>query len=316
MKRALLFGIDDYSRFNPLHGCVNDVNALLPLVRRNDDRSLNFEVAARTSEEDTITRTSALADLDGLLAPGADLALLYFAGHGDVAQDDLHLAMPDGVKGDAGVAFSRILTMVQRSTVPEVIVVLDCCFSGSAGGVPILGNDTAVLRKGFSVLTASRPEQFAEEYGGQGKFSFHLKGALEGGAADVLGKVTVAGVYSYLTESFGAWEQRPMFKAHLDRLHVVRQCTPSVALNDMCRITNLFSTAEFVFPLDPSYEPTAEPRDADHEAVFAILQKYRANKLLEPVGAEHMYFAAMQSKACRLTPLGRHYWGLVAKDRL
>ena len=47
--------------------------------------------------------------------------------------------------------------------------------------------------------------------------------------------------------------------------------------------------------------------------MFSTLQKYRAAKLLEPVDAEHMYFAAMESKACRLTPLGRHYWH-VAKD--
>src|SRR5205814_1544042 len=120
------------------------------------------------------------------------------------------------VHGDAGVTFSRILTMIQESTVPEVIVILDCCFSGSAGGVPLFGQDNLVLRKGITILTASRADQTAEELvGGQGKFSFYLSGALDGGAADVLGKVTVAGLYSYLTESFGAWEQRPMFKSHL-----------------------------------------------------------------------------------------------------
>ena len=58
-------------------------------------------------------------------------------------------------------------------------------------------------------------------------------------------------------------------------------------------------------PLDPSYEPTLEPRDPAHEATFAVLQRCRAAKLVEPVGAVHMYDAAAQSKACRLTPLGR-----------
>src|SRR5947209_14326513 len=42
---------------------------------------------------------------------------------------------------------------------------------------------------------------------------FRSCGALDGGAADVLGKVTVASVYAYLSETFGPWDQRPTFKA-------------------------------------------------------------------------------------------------------
>jgi hypothetical protein len=29
-----------------------------------------------------------------------------------------------------------------------------------------------------------------------------------------------------------------------------------------------------------------------------------------------MYFAAMEGKACRLTPLGRHYWQVAKEGRL
>jgi hypothetical protein len=38
--------------------------------------------------------------------------------------------------------------------------------------------------------------------------------------------------------------------------------------------------------------------------------------LVEPVGAEHMYFAAIESKACRLTLLGRHYWHVAEDGRM
>jgi hypothetical protein len=69
-------------------------------------------------------------------------------------------------------------------------------------------------------------------------------------------------------------------------------------------------------PLAPSYEPTALPRDAEHEATFAILQKCRAAKLVEPVGEEHMYYAAMNSKSCRLTPLGKLYWSMAKQGRI
>jgi hypothetical protein len=107
-----------------------------------------------------------------------------------------------------------------------------------------------------------------------------------------------------------------MFKSHLDRLHEVRQCNPVVPLHELRRIAEFFPKADYVLPLDPSYEPTVIPKHEGHSAVFAILQKYRANKLLEPIGTEHMYYAAMESKACRLTPLGRHYWHLISRGRV
>jgi hypothetical protein len=51
-------------------------------------------------------------------------------------------------------------------------------------------------------------------------------------------------------------------------------------------------------------------------ADFAILQQCRAARLVEPVGAEHIYYAAMERKSCRLTPLGRHYWALAKEKRI
>jgi hypothetical protein len=37
---------------------------------------------------------------------------------------------------------------------------------------------------------------------------------------------------------------------------------------------------------------------------------------VEPIKEEHMYFAAMNSTGCRLTPLGKHYWSLVKAERI
>ena len=316
-RRAFLFGIDTYDRFTHLTGCVNDAMSLAPLLAENEDESPNFTVISRTSDKSRITRSSVFGDLECLLAPGADVALLYFAGHGQLEQEDLHLVTQDGAPRDTGLAFSKALKLIQESKVPEVLVILDCCFSGGAGGVPLLGSDVVVLRKGVSILTASRADQVAEEaVGGQGTFSYYLAAALNGGAADVLGKVTVAGLYSYLSESFGAFDQRPMFKAHLDRLHSVRQCKPVVPLPDLRRMTEFFPRSDYLFPLNPSFEPTLEPRDAINEATFGVLQKYRANKLLEPIGTDHMYYAAKESKPCCLTPLGRHYWHQIKQRRV
>ncbi|MEO8628573.1 MAG: caspase family protein [Betaproteobacteria bacterium] len=313
-KRAFIFGVDTYDRFSSLTGCVNDAMALEPLLASNEDGAPNFSVIARTSDKNRITRATMLSDLDRLLVGGADVALLFFAGHGHVEHDELHLVTQDGTQQEPGVPFSKLLKLIQESKVPEVMVLLDCCFSGGAGGVPILGSDTIVLRRGVSILTASRADQVSEEVGGQGMFSYYLIAALEGGAADVLGAVTVAGLYCYLSESFGPFDQRPMFRGHLDRLHCVRQCNPIVPMADLRRIVQFFPRADFLLQLDPSYEPTAEPSNTTNEAIFSILQRYRANKLLEPVGAAHMFFAAIERKHCKLTPLGKHYWNLVKRS--
>jgi len=150
----------------------------------------------------------------------------------------------------------------------------------------------------------------------RGQFSTYLEGALQAGAADVLGHVNVAGLYSYLSESFGAWEQRPTFKANIDRLHDIRTCQPLVPLETLRKLTEWFPTPDFDYPLDPSYEPTANKERHPNETIFSGLQRFRACRLVDPIGAEHMYYAAINSTGCRLTPLGKHYWSLVKAGRI
>ena len=112
MKRALLVGIDRYDNFNDLGGCVNDVDAVDPLLSRNEDDSPNFDCQKRTSETGGVTRDLLLADLDALLAGGVEVAVLYFAGHGDEHPDDVALVTEDGTDGTPGIAFSEVLTKV------------------------------------------------------------------------------------------------------------------------------------------------------------------------------------------------------------
>lgn len=318
MKRALLVGIDKYEHVRPLKGCVNDVKALRPLLKENEDESPNFNCKVKTSgNKERVNRKNLLAGIDLLLSPGADVSLFYFAGHGQQVDNDLVLLTEDGRGSDLGVRMSTVLAKVQRSRVNEVSIILDCCFAGLAGGIPQLGTDAATLRSGVSILTASRKNEVSVETPeGRGLFSTYLCGALEGGAADVLGKVTIAGVYAYISESTCAWDQRPMFKANVDRLNDLRRTSSAVPFKELRRLPRFFKTPDTEMPLDPSYEPTAKPRHAKHEADFAILQRCRAAKLVEPVGELHMYYAAMNSKSCRLTPLGKLYWSMAKHGRI
>jgi hypothetical protein len=315
MKRAVLVGIDEYEKFPPLHGCVNDVKSLLPLLQKNEDKSNNFECRSHTAPGGYVGRPELLSAINSALAPGAKVALFYFAGHGVAERNDLVLVAQDGRPSDLGVPVSQILGYVQDSKVPEVMLILDCCFSGGAGGVPQLGSGTAALRSGLSILTAARDDQGAVELG-QGMFTTYLKGALEGGAADVLGQVTLAGIYAYLSESFGAFDQRPTFKSNVDQLHVLRKCASAAKVDDLRRLPDIFREVDQELPLDPSFEPTAKVKKKNPRNLktFGILQRCRDARLVEAVGAAYLYYAAMKRKSCRLTPLGKHYWRLAKQD--
>ncbi len=318
LARALVVGIDNYPTFGNLGGCVNDAAALGPLLARNEDNSPNFDVRKLLSPVggEPVRRDQVLEALKRLFAPGAQMSLLYFAGHGSSSRGDVVLCTSDGTDTTPGVRFNEVLEMVNACS-QEAAIILDCCYSGAAGVVPAAMSAGASLRQGVSMLLASRADQASVETpAGRGQFSSYLQGALEGGAADVLGHVTLAGLYAYLSEAFGSWDQRPMFKANVDQLQDIRRCDSSVPLETLRQLPTWFPDPRDDYPLDPSYEPDKRDSGLDphptNEAVFAQLQKCASAKLVEPVGAEHMYFAAMQSKACRLTPLGRRYWHLAA----
>lgn len=316
MRRALVVGIDDYPT-SPLAGCVNDANAMGALLARNADDSPNFDVQILTSDSVAITRASLSESIEKLFGhDDADIALLYFSGHGTENDLDGYLVTPDATKYQEGVPLTTVLTLANNSKAREVIVILDSCMSGALGQVPATGSNQASLREGVSVLTASRSGQVSVESGGRGLFTELVCGALDGGAADVLGNVTVASIYAYVEQALGPWDQRPMFKTHVAKLVPVRKADVAVPLDVLRQLPDWFTTADYDYPLDPSYEDTVEPRNEEHEQVFKKLQKCRDAKLVEAVDEEFMYFAAMNSKACRLTPLGRHYWRMAKAGRI
>lgn len=80
------------------------------------------------------------------------------------------------------------------------------------------------------------------------------------------------------------------------------------------------------FQLNPSYEDTNSPTiehkvivpyaDTNNVKIFKDLQKLQSIGLVVPVKADYMYFAAMESKTCKLTSLGYHYWRLVKERRI
>lgn len=317
MKRALLVGIDSYDNFRQLYGCVNDVAALGPLLARHADGGPNFDCQLLANRARGVTGEQVGAAVARLFAPGADSAVLYVSGHGLDHQGDLAIVATDGTAHGPGITMTEILGRVARSRIPQILIILDCCFAGTAGQVPHFATENAAIPAGVVILAATRNDQGATETGEQrGLFSTMLEEALAGGAADVQGRVTISGLYAYLSECFSPWEQRPTLKANVDREYELRRCEPALPLPDLRQLPALFPTPTFELPLDPSYEPAEDPHDEQHERDFALLQRARSAKLVEPVGETHLYFAALHGRSCRLTPLGRHYRRMAEKGLL
>ena len=315
MRKALIVGIDNYPS-SPLNGCVNDANAIANTLETNGDGSPNFSIRLVTSPSVDVTRSSLKEAIEQLFSGESDMALLYFSGHGFIKSTGGYLVTVDASRYDEGVSMDEILTMANQSKAKNKVIILDCCHSGALGSPSITGNNLAQLSEGLSVLTASRKNESAMEIDGSGVFTSLVVDALKGGAADLRGNVTSGSVYAYVDEALGAWEQRPIFKTNITRFAPLRNVPPKIPFNVMRKITTYFETPESEHILDPSYEDTEDAAIEENVKIFKHLQKFQSVGLVVPVDEEFMYYAAINSKSCRLTALGYQYWRLVNEKKL
>lgn len=209
-----------------------------------------------------------------------------------------------------------ILKLANLSKAKDKIIILDCCHSGAFASATITGSNLAQLSEGLSVLTASRDSESAFEINGSGVFTALVVSALQGGAADLRGHVTPGGIYAYVDQALGPWDQRPIFKTNVTRFTSLRTITPPVPHATLRKLIEYFPTPQDERSLDPSYEFTETTADSKKVAIMKDLQKFVSVGLVAPVGEEHMYFAAMNSKSCRLTVVGFQYWRLVKEKHL
>jgi Caspase domain len=323
MRKALIVGIDYYCYVSHLHGCVNDAHSVKSVLERHSDGSVNFSVKllSGTGPSETVVRSELKEAVRDLFAGDSETALFYFAGHGFIEVTGGYLITSECKSGDDGLSLNDVLILANGSAAKNKIIILDSCHSGVAGTSANNKTHSAELAEGITILTASTADQYATEINGSGVFTSLLVDALSGAAANLVGEVTPGSVYAHIDQSLGPWEQRPVFKTNVKSFVSLRRVQPPIALSDLRRLSELFPSPGFEFPIDPTYEPELKGRDPgmplpdpEHTRIFAVLQKYNRLNLLVPVDVPHMWNAAMESKACRLTALGEHYRRLVEKN--
>jgi len=328
MRKALIVGIDYYAHIKSLSGCVDDAHAVKTALERHADGTVNFvtpRLLTGTGLTDMVNKAELKDAVRELFADDAEIALLYFEGHGYIEDTGGFLCAGDCKTGDDGFALNELMTFASSSKAKNKVIILDSCNSGIAGDRPQV-QGMAEIKEGMTILTASTADQYAMEDTGRkaGVFTTLFVDALNGAAANLVGDVTPGSVYAHIDQSLGSWAQRPVFKTNVKNFISLRKAVPPISLADLQAIATHFPQAGFDFKLDPAYEPerSAEQRndpgipepDPEKTAVFAVLQKYVKVNLVRPVGAPHMWHAAMQRKSCELTVLGEHYRGLVEKN--
>ena len=317
MRKALIVGINYYKEVSDLNGCVNDAYNIKTVLERNADGTLNFDINLMTAvDEDTIITKNILKDnIENLFNGDSEIALFYYSGHGYIESTGGYIVTSECQRGDEGLDLNYLMTVVNKSKAKNKIIILDSCYSGELGNLQY--NDSlSILSEGTTILTACSKEQNAIESKGTGIFTNLLVDALYGAASNLIGDVTPGSVYAHIDQSLGAWEQRPIFKTNVKEFVSLRKNIPSISVEDLRKITKLFDKPSDVFDLNPTYEPKSESFIEENGKKFEILQKYNRVNLVVPVEEKHMYYAAMNSTGCRLTPLGVHYWNLVNKNRI
>ena len=184
-------------------------------------------------------------DLVKAAANPDDTVLIYFAGHGLMEADRSsadsdgyskyllpHDANPSDLFGSA-LSMEELSRILQRLRPERVVLIIDSCFSGAAGGrTPYETNDAwrgviteeflvriASVGKGRVILTASSSREVAQESNSMrhGIFTYFLLEGLRGFAdTDADGRIDVDEIYKYVSQKVSAatrGRQNPMRKA-------------------------------------------------------------------------------------------------------
>lgn len=324
----------NYRDSQKLNGCISDAKKIEKLLKYESDGEKNFDVRLITDENNQITTRTLKKEIENLFKENSDnmdTILFYFSGHGYLNQYGGYIVTSDSKTYDEGVPMSYIMTVLTHSKAKNKVIILDCCYSGNFGSKPNELDNKEELPHGVTILTASKAGELSYEDKNGGIFTELLCFALEGEAKNIFGEVTAAQIYSYIDSSLGSFDQRPLFKTNISKSVVLRKVESAISKKDLRRLNEFFEEIDSKYKLDPEHEPNINkdvkldefpniPKDIkpDLKKVekFELLQRLNREGLVKPEKEKHMFYAAMKSDSCILTPIGRHYWRLCVNDRI
>ncbi|MDF5711201.1 MAG: caspase family protein, partial [Nostoc sp. S4] len=229
-RYALVLGIAKYDNFSNLPKAVNDAEQIAQLLREQG----RFDVQPLPSkliESENRWQVTADKKLTGkelgqalrifLLekAKGAE-TLIYFAGHGFEApsltgEAKGYLATSDCNKdGQNAIAFDDLNTLIAKSQLSSLVVLLDCCYAGSLLERSFIKSGFSVFnsKQDYSLITASRAFERAREDAEGGIFTKAiLKGLAEDKADAATGEINVNDLMSFISRELKGSGQEPIY---------------------------------------------------------------------------------------------------------
>ena len=303
MRKALIVGMEHYDNCKPLVGCIADANNVQELLSKNEDGSDNFIC----EKADDLTTRELTYKIRELFSQDLEIGLFYFSGHGSTMFGDEYICTKDSDEIIPGVKTSDILSTVNSSNCRNKIIILDSCFSGGMGHTSLIKN-ADLIGEGVTIITSSLSNQASGILGGRSFFTTLLCKALDGGAANLFGQITPGSIYAFIDKALTDADQRPVFKTNIKEFLTVRKVIQRISNDQLKKLPKLFRSMNDSFKLDPSYEYTDPSANQEHVDTFQLLQLFNQHGLVIPDEDQFMYYAAINSHACKLTPLGQYYW--------
>ncbi|MEH2382737.1 MAG: caspase family protein [Nostoc sp.] len=218
-RYALVIGIAKYDNLTNLPKAVNDAEKIVELLRergRFDVQPLPGKLIESenrwqvTPDKKLIGKELGQTLRTFLLekAKGSE-ALIYFAGHGFEALSNTgepkgFLATSDcnKVDGQNAIAFDDLNTLIAKSQLSSLVVLLDCCYAGSLLERSFIKSGFSIFnsKQDYSLITASRAFERAREDDEGGIFTKAiLKGLAEDKADETTGEINVNDLISFIS---------------------------------------------------------------------------------------------------------------------
>ncbi|QFS48795.1 caspase family protein [Nostoc sphaeroides] len=217
-RYALVLGIAKYDNFTNLPKAVNDAEQIAQLLREQGrfdvqplpGKLIETENRWQIALDKKLTGKELGQALRIFLlekAKGHE-ALIYFAGHGFEAasltgEAKGYLATSDCHKdGQNAIAFDDLNTLIAKSQLSSLVVLLDCCYAGSFLERSFIKSGFSVFnsKQDYSLITASRAFERAREDDEGGIFTKAiLKGLAEDKADEATGEINVNDLISFIS---------------------------------------------------------------------------------------------------------------------
>ncbi len=238
-RYALVIGISEYSsnRLQSLPKAASDAESLAQLLeehgnfqveripKRWDNTKNRFEVAAKP-----VTKEQIIKELRTLLWERAvnSEALIYFAGHGLLVFDELDevqgfLAASDTqienrgeilVKERNAISLELLNRLIQKASVSNLVMLLDCCHSGSFLESDSLRHTLTSFsaQKDYYLIAACRSFETARAYKHEAHsiFSGAIIQGLDTTNADSKGKISCDSLFDYTQRKLQDSGQEPI----------------------------------------------------------------------------------------------------------